>query len=216
MHPKTKKTQYISHSHNHSHAGVGASIKTIYFCLALNLLFVAAEAIIGLKSNSTGLLSDAGHNLSDALGLLLSLIALHIEKSGRKNASRTSHTVTLVNGVLLLAAVAIILVESIEKIVHPVNVDGGLVIWTAAAAIIINGLTAWLLMRGSNNLNIKAAYLHAATDTLVSVGVVISGIIIRYTGLNIVDPLISLVISAIITVPTLKLIFRAISSIRKD
>ncbi len=206
----------MAHSHEHSHAGTGASIKTIYFCLAINLIFVAAEAFMGFRSNSTGLLSDAGHNLSDALGLLLSLIALYIEKSGRKNALRTSHTVTLVNGLLLLAAVAIILVESIEKIIRPVSVDGSTVIWTAAAAIVVNGLTAWLLMRGSSNVNIKAAYLHAATDTLVSVGVVISGIIIRFTGLNIIDPLISLVITAIIAVPTLKLIFNAISLIRRD
>lgn len=202
-----------SHTHSHMHFNENTSIKTLYICLLLNIAFVAIEAVIGWKSNSTGLLSDAGHNLSDALGLLLSLVAIYLEKS--KNNQKVSKYVTLVNGLLLLLALVIIVIESIEKIVIPQSVDGEAVFFTSLAAIIINGVTAYLLMKGNcDNINIKAAYLHAATDMLVSVGVLMSGVVIMITGLNIIDPIISLVITAIIFVPTIKLVIEAIKSIK--
>lgn len=204
-----------SHTHSHMHFNENTSIKTLYICLLLNIAFVAIEAVIGWKSNSTGLLSDAGHNLSDALGLLLSLVAIYLEKSKNKNNQKVSKYVTLVNGLLLLLALVIIVIESIEKIIIPQSVDGEAVFFTSLAAIIINGVTAYLLMKGNcDNINIKAAYLHAATDMLVSVGVLMSGVVIMITGLNIIDPIISLVITAIIFVPTIKLVIEAIKSIK--
>lgn len=202
------------HSHSHSHSNAYSSIRTLYVCLILNIAFVAIEAIIGWKSNSTGLLSDAGHNLSDALGLLLSLIAICMEKSRNKNNQKISKYITLVNGLLLLLAVVIIVWEGIDKLLFPQSVDAEAVFFTSFAAIIINGVTAYLLMKGDfDNINIKAAYLHAATDMLVSVGVVLSGVAIMITGLNIIDPIISLVISAIISVPAIKLVIKSLKSI---
>lgn len=201
--------------HSHTHFNENTSIKTLYVCFILNIAFVAIETVIGWNSNSTGLLSDAGHNLSDALGLLLSLVAIYLGKSKNKNNQKVSKYVTLVNGSLLLLAVIIIVIENIEKVIIPQSVDGEAVLFTSLVAIIINSATAYLLTKGEiGNINIKAAYLHAATDMLVSVGVLLSGIAIMITGLNIIDPIVSLIITAIISVPTIKLVIEAIKSIK--
>ena len=122
---------------------------------------------------------------------------------------------TLVNGALLMVAVVIILFESIDKILNPVEVNGMAVIITSAAAIVVNGLTAFLLMKGEkDDINIRAAFLHAASDTLVSVAVVASGIVIRLTGWNLIDPILSLLVSALIAVPTVRLIANTVRDIR--
>ena len=202
------------HSHNHKEHSVNAPVRILFICLAINLLFVAAEAFAGWKSNSTGLLSDAGHNLSDALGLLLSLAAIYLNRSGNKTNQTVSRYITLANGLLLLGAIALIVYESIDKIIHPQEINATAVIAVSSVAIFINGLTAWLLMKGQgDDINIKAAYLHAATDALVSVSVVISGIIISTTGWNMIDPLLSLAISIFIALPTIKLIRTALKTI---
>ena len=204
-----------SREHSHVYSHENASVKTLYVCLAINIAFVAIEAVIGWRSNSTGLLSDAGHNLSDALGLLLSLVAICLEKTKNRNNQKVSRYVTLVNGLLLLIAVVIIIIESVGKIVSPQSVDSHAVIVTSLAAIIVNGFTAYLLMKGRNrNINVKAAYLHAATDMLVSVGVVMSGIAILMTGIDVIDPVVSLVITAIIAVPAIRLVIEAVKSIK--
>lgn len=208
----------MAHSHHHGHDGgpKNTPIRVLYLCLVLNLLFVAAEAWAGWRSNSTGLLSDAGHNLADVLGLLLSLIALYMERAKVSINKKLSKYVTLTNGLLLIGAVSVIIFESIEKIVHPQQVHAETVIIVSVAAIVVNGFTAWLLMRGEkNDINIKAAYLHAASDMLVSVAVVISGIIISFTGWNIIDPALSLLVSFFIAVPALKLVIAALKNIIK-
>ena len=203
------------HSHNHTEHSVNVPVRILYICLAINLIFVAAEAFAGWNSNSTGLLSDAGHNLSDALGLLLSLAAIYLNRSGNRTNQTVSRYITLANGLLLLGAIALIVYESIDKIINPQEINATAVIAVSSVAIFINGLTAWLLMKGQgDDINIKAAYLHAATDALVSVSVVISGIIISTTGWNMIDPLLSLAISIFIAFPTIKLIHTALKTIR--
>ena len=203
------------HSHNHTEHSVNSPVRILYICLAINLIFVIAEAFAGWKSNSTGLLSDAGHNLSDALGLLLSLAAIYLNRSGNKTNQTVSRYITLANGLLLLGAISLIVYESIDKIIHPQEINATAVIAVSSVAIFINGLTAWLLMKGQgDDINIKAAYLHAATDALVSVSVVISGIIISTTGWNMIDPLLSLAVSIFIALPTIKLIHTALKTIR--
>ena len=203
------------HSHKHTEHSVNAPVRILFICLAINLIFVIAEAFAGWKSNSTGLLSDAGHNLSDALGLLLSLAAIYLNRSGNRTNQTVSRYITLANGLLLLGAIALIVYESIDKIIHPQEINATAVIAVSSVAIFINGLTAWLLMKGQgDDINIKAAYLHAATDALVSVSVVISGIIISTTGWNMIDPLLSLAISIFIALPTIKLIHTASKTIR--
>lgn len=206
----------MAHSHNHSHTGglKNTPVRILYVCLVINLLFVVAEALAGWQSNSTGLLSDAGHNLGDTLGLLLSMIAIYLSRAKGDLSKGVSKYITLANGLLLLGAVALIVYESVEKIINPHEVNAETVIIVSAVAIIINGLTAWLLMRSKgNDINIKAAYLHAATDMLVSVSVVISGIIISFTGWNIIDPVLSLAVSLFIAIPTIKLVVSALINI---
>lgn len=210
-----KEKDMKTHEHHHHHEIVGVSARVLTIAIVINVCFVAAEAIVGWWSNSTGLLSDAGHNLSDVLGLVLSLFAIGLESHGKKSAHKISRYVSLANGLLLLAAVVLIVEESIGKIINPVDVNGTAVIITSAIAIFINGFTAWLLMKGNrDNINIKAAFLHAATDMLVSVAVVLSGVIIRVSGWNLADPLLSLIVSVVIAVPTVKLIVRAVRDIR--
>ena len=178
------------------------------FCITLNLLFVVIEAAIGWTQHSLSLLSDAGHNLSDVFSLLLVLVAFHLAKvhaGGHYTYGLKKSTIliSLVNAVILLAAVGGIVAESIHKFSEPADVNGLAVSWTAGVGIAINGLTALLLMRGQkSDINIRGAFLHMVADTLVSVGVVISGIIISRTGWNVVDPIVSLIIAAIILITT--------------
>ena len=200
---------------HHHHEIVGVSARIPILAIVINICFVSAEAIVGWWSNSTGLLSDAGHNLSDVLGLILSLIAIALESRSNKSSKKISRYISLANSLLLLAAVVLILKESISKIISPEEVNGTAVIVTSAIAILINGLTAWLLAKGNrDNINIKAAFLHAATDMLVSVAVVVSGIIIRVSGWYLIDPILSLIVSVVIAVPTVKLIIHTVHEIK--
>ena len=203
-----------SHEHHH-HDIVGVSARILILAIVINICFVAAEAIVGWWSNSTGLLSDAGHNLSDVLGLILSLVAIALESRSNKSSKKISRYISLANSLLLLAAVVLILKESISKIISPEEVNGTAVIVTSAIAILINGLTAWLLAKGNrDNINIKAAFLHAATDMLVSIAVVVSGIIIRVSGWYLIDPILSLIVSVVIAVPTVNLIIHTVHEIK--
>lgn len=201
------------HSHHHEHHIVPASLNKIFiFCIALNLLFVVIEAGVGFIYNSLGLLSDAGHNLSDVFSLLLALVAfrmakLHATHHFTYGYKKASILISLVNAVILLVAVGAILIESIYKLKHPVPVSGQAISWTAGIGILINGLTTWLLMRDrKKDLNVQGAFLHMMMDTLVSVGVVISGILISYTGWNWIDSIISLLITAVILFSTFGLL----------
>lgn len=193
------------HHHHHTFSHVG---KVLVWGIVLNLIYVIVEGTLGIISNSMGLVSDAGHNLSDVFSLVLTLIGIKLVMA--KSNSRFTYgyqkatvLISLLNAVILLVAVGVIVVESIRKFTHPEPIDGDLVSWTAGIGIVINGVTAWLLMRDQKeDLNIRGAFLHMAADTLVSVGVVIAGLVITYTGWVMVDPIISLVIAALILVST--------------
>lgn len=199
------------HHHHHSHAI--ERLSTIYIvAVALNLLFVIVEAAAGFIGHSLGLLSDAGHNLSDVFSLLLAMIALklassHATKRFTYGHRKASVLISLLNAIILLVAVGAIIVESIRKFAHPADVNGELIIWTAAIGILINGLTAWALSRQQqHDINTRGAFLHMLADTLVSIGVVVSGVVIKYTGWSIVDPIIGLVIAVVILVSTWNLL----------
>lgn len=178
------------------------------FSIVINLLFVGIEALVGLLENSLSLLSDAGHNLSDVFSLVLVLIAfklakLHSNQRYTYGYKKSTVLISLLNAIILLIAVGAIVIESIHKFYEPIEVNGIAVSWTAGVGIVINGLTAFLLMKGQkDDLNVRGAFLHMAADTLVSVGVVISGLIIAYTGWSILDPIVSLIIAFIILIST--------------
>jgi len=201
------------HGHHHHHTHAIERLSTIYIvAVALNLLFVIIEAIAGIVGNSIGLLSDAGHNLSDVFSLLLAMIALklassHATKRFTYGHRKASVLISLLNAIILLVAVGAIIVESVEKFFHPAEVNGSLIIWTATVGIVINGLTAWALSRQQkHDINTRGAFLHMLADTLVSIGVVVSGIVIQYTGWTVIDPLIGLVIAVVILVSTWSLL----------
>ena len=195
-------------AHEH-HAHNMQLSKMLIVCSVINLLYVVIEAGVGMAVSSAGLVSDAGHNLSDVATLLISLVAVNIAASKPK----TAKGLTIANAVLLIAAVALIAVEGISKLISPEPVQGTIVSLTAGIGIIINGVTAYLLMREQDrDINIKASFLHMLSDTLVSVGVLVSGLVIAKTGLYIIDPVVSLVIAAIILVPALKLFVQAVKS----
>ena len=183
--------------------------KMLIVCSVINLLYVVIEAGVGMAVSSAGLVSDAGHNLSDVATLLISLVAVNIAASKPEAAKG----LTIANALLLIAAVALIAVEGISKLISPEPVQGTIVSLTAGIGIIINGVTAYLLMREQDrDINIKASFLHMLSDTLVSVGVLVSGLVIAKTGLYIIDPVVSLVIAAIILVPALRLFVQAVKN----
>ena len=195
------------HSHEHVHQ-LSSLNKSFIIGITLNILFVLVEFGIGFYYDSLGLLSDAGHNLGDVASLVLAMLAFRLTKVHPNSRytygyKKSTVLVSLLNAVILLVAVGIIIAESIGKLLHPTPVEGAAIAWTAGVGVVINAVTAWLFMKDKEkDLNVKGAYLHMAADTLVSVGVVISGIIIMYTGWTIVDPIIGLVIAVIIVIST--------------
>ena len=199
----------MSHDHHdHRSLGITSLNKAFVIGIVLNAGFVVAEFIAGFWYNSLGLISDAGHNLGDVFSLVLAMLAFRLAKVSPTlrytyGYKKSTILVSLLNAVILLVAVGFILGESIDKLFHPRPVDGDAVAWVAGVGVLVNALTAWLFVKDKEkDLNVKGAYLHMAADTLVSVGVVISGIIIMYTGWTIVDPIIGLVIAVIIVIST--------------
>ena len=212
-HDETGEHAHSHHHHHHHHVEKITSLNGIFiFSIVLNLLFVIIEAAIGLLEGSLSLLSDAGHNLSDVFSLVLVLVAFQLAKVHANSRftygyKKSTVLISLLNAIILLVAVGAIVIESIHKFYEPTDVNGEAISWTAGVGIIINGLTALLLMRGQkNDLNVRGAFLHMAADTLVSVGVVISGIVISMTGWTIVDPIVSLIIAFVILVSTWNLL----------
>ena len=195
------------HHHEHNHQLISLN-KAFIIGITLNIAFVIVEFGVGFYYNSLGLLSDAGHNLGDVASLVLAMLAFRLQKVHPNSRytygyKKSTILVSLLNAVILLVAVGIIIAESIDKLFHPVSVDGSAIAWIAGVGVVINALTAWLFMKDKDkDLNVKGAYLHMAADALVSVGVVASGIIITYTGWSIIDPIIGLGIAVVIIVST--------------
>jgi cobalt-zinc-cadmium efflux system protein len=200
------------HNHNHSekhhHPVANNQGRTFVVTIILNMTYVMVEFAYGFLSNSTALIADAGHNISDVLGLLLSWGAVVL---ARKQPSKrytyglrsTSILAALANAMLLLVACGAIAWESVHRFSQPPVIAGLTVSIVAAIGIVINGLSALLLMKGGKgDLNIRGAYLHMAADTAVSLAVVIAGIAMLYTKWFWLDPAISLVIVLVILIGT--------------
>ena len=187
--------------------------RAYWIAIALNLGFVILEFAVGRISHSLGLVSDAGHKLLDVFALGIALVGFRLASRPAANAQRISALIALVNTLILLFAVGMIIYESIGKIAHPEPVDGAAISWTAGVGILVSGLSAWLLMRHCGDINTRAAFLHMATDSLLSLGIVIAGIIISRTGLHVIDPAISLVVAAVILFNTLRLLLDALRTL---
>lgn len=176
--------------------------------VTLNVGFVAVEILYGIKAHSLALIADAGHNLSDVLGLLLAwgaaALASRLPTARRTyGMRRASILAALANAVLLLVAIGAIAWEAVRRFSQPAPVRAGIVIWVAVVGIVINTVTALLFMAGrKKDLNIKGAFLHMAADAGVSAGVVLGGIAIAATGWLWLDPAISLLIVIVILIGT--------------
>ena len=193
------------HSHEtHHHHHYDSLNRTIIIGIALNIVFVLIEAGYGFWTKSLSLVSDAGHNLSDVAGLVLVVIASRLAKRKPNQKytygyGKSTVLVALINAVTLLIAVGAIGWEAIARFKSPQPLQGMTIAGVAFAGIIINGITALLFMKEQHHdINAKGAYLHMAADALVSVGVLVSGIIIFYTQWYWLDAAISLVIMVVI------------------
>jgi cobalt-zinc-cadmium efflux system protein len=204
----THHHDHHGHSHGHSHAGHSHAPDDFGMAfaigVALNTAFVVAELVFGYAANSLALISDAVHNFSDVIALLLAWGAAWLARKQPTQQHtygyrRASILAALINAGLLLIAVGGIAVEAVNRIQHPAEVAGWTVVWVAALGIAVNGGTALMFMRGRHgDLNIRGAYLHMAADAGVSFGVVVAAGVIMLTGWLWVDPAISLCIATVV------------------
>jgi len=194
-------SQSDAHGHSHAPADFG---NAFLIGIILNTAFVVVEATYGWLSGSMALIADAGHNLSDVLALMLAWAASVAAKrppTERFTYGYKSSTIlaALANAALLLIAVGAILYETITRMADPAPVEGMTMVVVAGIGIVINTGTALLFLRGrEDDLNIRGAFLHMAADALVSLGVVIAGLAILWTGALWIDPAVSLVIVLVI------------------
>ena len=199
------------HTHGHSHAPTDFG-RAFVIGIALNAAFVVAEVVFGLAGHSVALLADAGHNLSDVLGLLVAGGAHLLSRrapTGRFTYGFGSSSIlaALFNAAFLLIVIGGLSWEAIGRFAHPEPVAAGTVMAVAAVGIAVNGVCAWLFAAGQQgDINLRGAFAHMLADALVSVGVVVAGLVILLTGWLWVDPLTSLVVNAVIVYGTWSLL----------
>jgi len=211
----------MAHSHDHSHGHIPSSNsnhnKAFAIGIGLNIAFVIIESFYGLIANSSALLADAGHNASDVLGLVFAWFAVWMSSkkpSGRYTYGfkKTTILISVLNAFLLFGAVIAIGWDAIGKFKNPEPVAGTQVMIVAGIGVFINTITALMFLKGQkDDLNIKGAFLHMAADAGVSLGVVISGLLIVKTGLQWIDPIMSFIIILVILWGTWKLFSESIS-----
>ena len=214
MHTHDHSGHDHSHGHHHHHEVTAADVanKAFIIGIILNSIYVVVQAVAGFITHSMALLSDAGHNLSDVAALALSLFAFKLAKmkptqSFTYGYKKTTILAALTNAVVLFVTIGVLGYESINRLMHPVKVEGGIVAWVAGMGIVINIVSALLFFRNKeHDLNTKGAYLHLLTDAMVSLGVVIAGIVIRFTDWYWLDGAVSLVVLIIILVGTWSLL----------
>lgn len=199
------------HSHDHHHHQVSAgdvANKAFIAGIILNGAYVVIQVIAGFATHSMALLSDAGHNFSDVASLFLSLMAFRLAKIKPTQTysygyKKTTILAALINAVILSITIGVLGYESVERVFHPKPIEGGIVAIVAGVGIIINLGSALLFFRHKeHDLNTKGAYLHLLTDALVSVGVVVSGIVIKYTNWYWLDGAVSIAVLLVILVGT--------------
>ena len=208
------------HSHHHHHVPDLKRInQAFYVGIGANALYTLIEFVVGIRINSLALISDASHNLSDVATLIISLLGMKLAQKGATSLytygyKKASILASFVNAVILCLIVIKIGIESIERFSNPPQMLGSMIMITALIGVFINGLSAFLFYKGQkDDINIKGAFLHLLVDALVSFGVIVSGIIISFTGWNIIDPIISFVIAFVILFSTWSLLKESVKLI---
>jgi len=201
------------HAHPHHEHAAG---RALGWAVALTLGFALVEAVGGFWAGSLALLSDAGHMATDAFSLLLAAFAAWLSRqppSARHSYGLVRAEVVggLTNGVLMLAVIVYIVVEAVDRLLHPRPVAGAWVMGIAAVGLAINVLVAWVLSRGGTGLNVRAALLHVLGDLAGSVAALTAGAIVHFTRWNLADPLLSLVVAGLILFATLRLLREALN-----
>lgn len=187
--------------HHHHHSGTG---KVLTLSSAATLIFVAIEVFAGIKSHSLALISDAGHNFTDALSLILAAFAFYVQSKpadDRKTFGyhRAGVLAAFVNALTLIVIAGFILYEGWDRLLHPVPVESRIMLIVAAAALVLNGVIMWRLHSDQkHDLNVRAAFVHMMGDALGAVAIMAGAIVIRYTGWQQIDPALSIVIAALI------------------
>ena len=226
--PKTAHKHDHQHDHGHAHGHGGhhhhhgdpnSQGRAFAIAIALNTVFVAIEFGYGFVANSTALMADAGHNLSDVLGLMLAWGAAILAKRAPNQRytyglRSSSMLAALFDAMLLMAACGAIAWEAVQQLMHPTPVAGMTVSVVAAVGIAVNGFSAWLFMAGAkDDINIRGAYLHLAADAAISLGVLLAGLAVMWTGWAWLDPLVSIAIVVIIIVSTWSLLREALKMV---
>lgn len=194
-------------AHNYGQAPANYN-KAFALGIGLNVAYIIVEVIAGLAIHSLALLADAGHNASDVLSLMLAWIASYLcqtapTKRHTYGLRGSSILASLANAIMLLVAMGAIAWEAIRRFAQPVSVPGTPVMLVAAIGVVINGVTALLFMKGrERDLNIRGAFLHMAADAGVSAGVIVAGFAINITGVQWIDPMVSLLIVLVIAIGT--------------
>jgi cobalt-zinc-cadmium efflux system protein len=191
-------------AHDHHHHGCPATGRRLGISVALTLAFVLGEAAVGYWSRSLALVSDAGHNLADALALIFSWWALRVARWPAHSRltfgyHRAGIFAALVNALSLVAIAVFIFWEAIQRLRHPMPVEGGPMIVVALVAVVLNTvISLWLRGEARDDLNIRSAYLHMLGDAIAALGVVVAGIVVTVTGDPIADPIVSILIGLLI------------------
>lgn len=201
-HGHAHQHSHAGHSHGHSHAPADFG-RAFAIGIGLNLAFVGVETVYGFVANSMSLLADAGHNLSDVLGLLVAWAGAIMAKRAPSprftyGLKKAPILAALANSLFLLVAIGAIGAEAIRRLIHPSPTHASTVMVVAAVGILVNGITAMLFSRGHHDINVRSAFLHMLSDAVVSAAVVLAGLVILWTGEQWVDPLMSLVVAVVI------------------
>lgn len=207
----------MNHDHAHHHHHPQNYNRAFIVGIALNGIYIVLEFGVGLAVGSLALLADAGHNLSDVLGLVLAWAGSYLSSlrpAGRYTYGFRSSSImaAMLNSLILLVAIGGILWEAIRRFQEPVAVQGQAVIWVAGVGVVINTLTALLFLRGSHgDINVRGAFLHMAADAGVSLGVVLAGVAILFTKWTWIDPAISILVAVVIFIGTWDLFREAVN-----
>jgi cobalt-zinc-cadmium efflux system protein len=189
--------------HGHAHSSAPLSSRALRYSLVATALYVVVTLVAGLRAHSLALLSEAGHNLTDVLALLLSWVAVFIQTRPPSSTKtfgyhRAGVVAAFINALTLVLIAFYVFYEALMRMRHPVEVQPKLMIWVAVAGVIMNGTISWVLFRAARDVNIRSAFIHQLGDTLSTGAVIVGGWAILWTGQTWIDPALSIGIACLI------------------